>query len=113
MTENPFEIRSSQVAETAIIEVTGEIDMATAPKVAQAIESVHRAARLVVVNLAGVTFLDSSALNMLLRCQRDLADREVAFRIVSPAEKAVHRVFEITQLTGPLNVVASLDDAIA
>ena len=113
MTENPLEIRLSQLAETSIVEVIGEVDMATAPQLAHAIESVHGEARLVVVNLSWVTFLDSSALNVLLHCQRDLAERDVGFRIVSPADHAVRRVFEITHLTGPLNVVASLDDAIA
>jgi anti-sigma B factor antagonist len=113
VTETIFTIRLSQVAETAIVEVSGEIDMATAPEVAKSIESVHGAAELVIVNLSDVTFLDSSALNMLLHSQRDLADRDVDFRIVSPADKAVRRVFEITRLTGPLNVVDSLDDATA
>jgi anti-sigma B factor antagonist len=113
VTENPFEIRLSQIAETAIVEALGEIDMATAPEVARAIDSVHGATRLVVVDLSGVTFLDSSALNMLLHCQRSLAERQVGFRIVSPVDKAVRRVFEITRLTGPLNVVDSLEDAIA
>ena len=112
MTENIFAIRLSQVAKTAIVEVSGEIDMATAPEVAKTIASADRAADLVVVNLSDVTFLDSSALNMLLHSQRDLADRGVGFRVVSPADKAVRRVFEITRLTGPLNVVDSLDDAV-
>ena len=69
--------------------------------------------RRVVVDLTGVTFLDSSALNALVHGQRGLAAREIAFRVVSPADQVVRRVFEITQLAGPLSVVDSLDDALA
>ena len=111
--EKPLEILLSHVGESVIVAVGGEIDMATAPEVAQAIGSVGDNVRLVVVDLSDVTFLDSSALNMLLHCQRDLAERELGFCIVSPADRAVRRVFEITRLTGPLNVVDSLGDVIA
>jgi anti-sigma B factor antagonist len=65
----------------------------------------------VVVDLTEVTFLDSSALNTLVHCQRKLAEREIGLRVVSPADRVVRRVFEITRLIGPLNVVESLDDA--
>jgi anti-anti-sigma factor len=96
-----------------IVTVAGEIDMATAPELAQAFDAVSDAADRVVVDLAGVTFLDSSALNALVHGQRTLAEREVAFRVVSPADQAVRKVFEITQLAGPLGVVESLADALA
>ena len=113
LTDTSFELRLSEVATTAIVAAIGEIDMATAPEVAEAIGSLHAGVRRLVIDLSDVTFLDSSALNMLVHCKRDLARREVAFRIVSPTDKAVGRVLEITRLTGPLNVVESLDDAIA
>ena len=87
--------------------------MATAPEVAQAIKSVDTGARRVVVNLSSVTFLDSSGLTMLCHCQRELGAREVNLRVVSPGNMAVRRVFDMTRLTGPLNVVDSLDEAIA
>lgn len=113
LTDTPFELRLSEVATTAIVEVIGEIDMATAPEVAEAIGSLHGGVhRRLVVNLSEVTFLDSSALNMLVRCQRDLAQREVDLHVVSPRDRAVGRVFEITRLSGPLNVVESIEEAV-
>jgi anti-anti-sigma factor len=113
VTEPAFELRSSQVAGTLIVEVVGEVDMATAPELAEAlgVEAVHDSVRRVIVDLSSVSFLDSSALNALVHGQRALAEREIAFRVVSPADQAVRRVFEITQLAVPLHVVDSLDDA--
>ncbi len=113
MTDTPFEFRHSRVAEAAIVAVFGEIDMATAPELASAIESVGDGAGRVVVDLSEVTFLDSSGLNALVHCQRALEARQIAFRVVSPANHLIRRVFEIAQLTVPLGLVESLGEALA
>jgi anti-anti-sigma factor len=113
MTNTPFELRSTRIGDAAIVTIVGEIDMATAPEVSSAIDSGYRDAGRVVVDLSEVTFLDSSALNAFVQSQQDLALRDVAFRIVSPADQAVRNVFEITRLTEPLSVVGSLDEALA
>jgi anti-sigma B factor antagonist len=112
-TPPPFELRSSHRAEVLVVEASGEIDMETAPRLADAIDATAKATRLVVVDLTNVTFLDSSALNVLVHCQRSLADRGVGFRVVSPGDRVVHRVFEITHLTESLGVVESIDDALS
>jgi anti-anti-sigma factor len=96
-----------------VVTIVGEIDMATAPELARAIDAVPDTADRVVVALTEVTFLDSSGLNALVRSHRGLAKREVGFRIVSPADHVVRRVFEITQLEAQLGVVESLADALA
>jgi anti-anti-sigma factor len=96
-----------------IVTITGEVDMATAPEVAQAIDGAPDTAGRVVVDLTDVTFLDSSGLNALVHGQRGLAKRQIDFRVVSPADQFVRRVFEITQLAAPLSVVDSLADALS
>lgn len=113
MTVSPFELRSSRTDDTLVIEVVGEVDMATAPELSTAISSAQEGVRRVIVNLTEVSFLDSSALNALVHSQRELAARAIGLRVVSPTDRLVRRVFEITQLTGPLRVVDSLDDALA
>ena len=115
LTEPIFELRLSQAAETLVVEVVGEVDMATAPELAQAIDAevLNESVRRVVVDLTDVTFLDSSALNALVHGQRELTERKIVFRVVSPADQNVRRIFEIAQLAVPLGVVDSLDDALA
>jgi len=95
------------------VAIVGEIDMANAPEVKRAIEASRDGTERVVVDLSEVTFLDSSALNALVHSQRDLAELEIAFRVVSPADQAVRKVFDITHLTEPLSVVESIDVALA
>jgi anti-sigma B factor antagonist len=113
MTDTPFELRSTRIGDALVVAITGEIDMATAPEVSRAIDSGQGGAGRVVVDLSQVTFLDSSALNAFVQSQQELAQHDVAFRIVSPADQAVRNVFEITRLTEPLSVVDSLDTALA
>jgi len=113
MTDTPFELRSTRVGDAVVVAIVGEIDMATAPEVSKAIDTGHGGAARVIIDLSEVTFLDSSALNAFVQSQQELAERDVAFRIISPADHAVRNVFEITRLTEPLSVVDSLADALA
>jgi anti-sigma B factor antagonist len=106
MTEPPpFALRSSSNGRLFVVDVSGEVDMATAPELARALDVLGPPIERVIVDLSAVDFLDSSALNTLVRSQRELADRGVEFRVVSPGDQAIRRVFEITQLTGQLGVV--------
>jgi anti-anti-sigma factor len=113
VTDPPFEVRTSRVGDASIVTIVGEIDMANAPEVRRAIDASRDGAERVVVDLSAVTFLDSSALNALVHSERDLAEREISFRVVGPADQSVRKVFEITHLTEPLSVVDSLDVALA
>src|SRR5579871_4804885 len=108
-----FEIQASMTGSVLIVKVAGEVDMAQCPELANAIDGAEDSTTRVVVDLSAVTFLDSSALKTLHRCQTDLALREIALRIVSPSDRVVRRVFEITHLVETLGVVDSLDDALA
>jgi anti-anti-sigma factor len=107
-----FEIRSSHAADILIVEIEGEIDMATAPRLAEELEGTTDTTKRVVVNISAVTFLDSSALNVLVRAGRGLSDRDVVFRVVAPSDRVVRRVFEIAHLVDELNLVGSLGEAL-
>ena len=113
VTDPPFEVRTSRVDDAAVVTIVGEIDMANAPEVKRAIDTSRDGVERVVVDLSAVTFLDSSALNALVHSRRDLAEDGISFRVVSPADQSVRKVFEITHLTEPLSVVGSLDAALA
>ena len=81
------------------------------PALLDAVNAVSDAARLVIIDLTQVTFLDSSGLNTLVRAQRQLAPRGIALRIVSPSDRVVRRVFEIAHLEDELTLVETVADA--
>src|SRR5215471_4020160 len=113
MTEaDAFSIQTSTTGGVLVLSVGGEVDLTTAPELARAIRLVPERTSRVVVDLTGVVFLDSSGLNVLVTGKRALAENGVDLCVVTAPIGPVRRVFEITQLTGPLGVVDSLDDAL-
>jgi len=107
-----FELKSSHAADILVVEVAGEVDMATSPQVTEAVEAAPDGCRRVVVDLSEVTFLDSSGLNSLVGSRRSLGARGIELRVVSPSDHVVRRVFEIAQLTDELGVVETFDAAL-
>jgi anti-sigma B factor antagonist len=80
-----------------VVAITGEVDMETAPAARQSIvEALASHDGRVVVDLAGVTFIDSQGINALLRVYRD-SDVDGRLVIRSPQPQA-RKVFEITGL---------------
>ena len=79
----------------AVVRVEGELDMATAPTLARALERVGTASREVVIELNRVSFLDVVALGELLRAQRRLEanGRRLALAGDSPAFCVNSRTF--------------------
>jgi anti-sigma B factor antagonist len=95
-----------------VIEVRGEIDLATAPEVVSALDGAVDARR-VVIDLTDTTFVDSAAINSLIRGRRRLGERGVEFRLVSPPNGIVRKALEITNVTSELAVVDSRAEALS
>ncbi|GAA4542501.1 STAS domain-containing protein [Amycolatopsis samaneae] len=84
--------------------VTGELDLLTSPQLQEALAGLiaEKSSRRVVADLTGVTFFDSSALNVVLHAQRQAGEHDVALEVVpSPA---VSRVIELTGVAEHLSV---------
>ena len=94
-----------------MIAVSGEIDVATAPQLR---ESLHRVIAqgetTVVLDLLDVTFLDSTALGVLVgalkRCRELGGDLHIVV-----ADPRIMKIFEITGLTNVFTIADSLQDA--
>ena len=96
-----------------VVSASGEIDVATAPPLRDRLRSLTTSGRsTVVVDLLGVTFLDSTALGVLVgalkRCRESGGDLPLVI-----AEPRILKVFEITGLTGVFSIHATLADALA
>ena len=85
----------------ALLEVIGEIDLATASSFAAAIDQGIQQAGKVVLDLTGVTFMDSSGLNVLVAAAgQDRADLVV----IRNAPLSVHRLLAITGLNEVIRI---------
>jgi anti-anti-sigma factor len=81
--------------------ITGEIDAHSAPSLAAALGDMPDATR-VVADFAGVTFMDSSGLRVLLDAALQATAAGKTFAIAHP-QAAIRRVVEISGLTEHLH----------
>jgi anti-sigma B factor antagonist len=95
---------------TAVLVAGGELDAFAAPDLEAAFESIG--ADRVIADLGDVSFLDSTALGLLVRSVRQLRERGGQVRVVLPRGSA-RRIFEITTLDRALPVAGSRRDAAA
>ena len=108
-----FSIRTAAMGDVLVVTVRGELDLTTAPELARARDLVAGLPAHVVVDLDGVTFLDSSGLNVLMAWKRSLARAGAGLSVVVDPSGPVRRVLEISQLVEALGVVESVDEALA
>lgn len=91
----------------AIVAAEGQVDLATAPRLAEALTQAHGDdVTEVVVDLTGVDFLDSVGVRVLVEVARDAAQLDVSLT-VRGARGWVARVLEITGVDEYLHVVPS------
>jgi anti-sigma B factor antagonist len=96
------------VAHHTVVEVTGEIDVASAPILRDRLLALlNRGAESLVVDLRGVTFVDSTGVGSLLRVfhRQSLLGGSVHFVADQPS---VLRVLDLMQLTRRLHVTPSV-----
>ena len=98
--------------DVAVIAISGRFDAQSAPSVAEWLE--HIAATTpgrVVVNLADASFLDSSALAVLVRVVKRCRMRGGDVRL-SGIQPSVRLIFELTRLDRAFDMFASEDEAV-
>jgi len=108
-----FSISTAVRDDVLVVTVSGEVDLSTAPELTRAIHLISAHTRRLVADLAGVTFLDSSGLNALVRGCHALEERGVGFVLVAEPDGPVRRLLDLTQLADVLHVVDSVEDAFA
>ncbi len=109
--DQDFEIEASGTGALPVIAVSGEIDVATAPQLREVLHRViAEGGSTVVLDLLGVTFLDSTALGVLVgalkRCRELGGDLHVVV-----ADPRIMKIFEITGLTNVFTITDSLEAA--
>jgi anti-sigma B factor antagonist len=104
-----IELTSEQGA--SVLRAHGELDAFAAPDITRSFERIHGTSR-VVADLSAVSFLDSTALGLVVRSVRELRERGAEVRVVLPTGTAA-RIFEITTLDRVLPIARSRGEALA
>lgn len=82
----------------AIVSVQGEIDVSTAGSLEEAVRSCLASSGRVIIDLAGVRFMDSTGLNVLIRAQSSGANGGSAQLRLAAVPDRVSKLLHLTQL---------------
>jgi len=109
------DVRIERDRGVGVLRASGELDAFVAPDLESAFAGLADE-RVVLVDLGPVSFMDSTALGIVVRGVRAFRDRDVVARVVLPGGTA-RRIFEITALEDVLPVASdratALDDLAA
>jgi len=94
-----LELTVSQGDGETVITAAGELDVNTAPELREQLARlINEGASHVAIDLGSVTFVDSTALSVLVSALKRLRQADGDLQLASPTP-SVRRVFEITGLT--------------
>jgi anti-sigma B factor antagonist len=93
------EVVSANGAEPLVVTVRGEVDLATAPELESCIQRAFvEAPKAVLLDLEGLTFIDSSGLRVLVSLSKDARSRDASLTLRNVPRHA-QRVLDLTGLS--------------
>jgi anti-anti-sigma factor len=102
--EDPLTIDASREGDVAVLVLRGELDPHTAPRLRAQIDSaVDDGAHDVVLDLAGLGFIDSSGLRVIISAHKEAGERGGRLVLRSPSPTA-KRLLDITGLLGHIEI---------
>jgi anti-sigma B factor antagonist len=96
----------------AVVALSGELDLADAPAVASQLMRAAAVCGPIIVDLAGLTFIDCCGLRILERVRQWTRDRGGDLSLAAPQHR-VREVLRVTGLTDVFSVYPSVDQAVA
>jgi anti-sigma B factor antagonist len=95
MRKPPWDIDVYDDGTTLYVTPEGELDVYTAPRLADAFARLNAAHRALILEVSELTFVDSTGLQVLTSMRRDEPERFM----LSGSSPALERVLELTNLT--------------
>ena len=106
-------VRIEQHDAVAVAYLQGEIDMANAPEVGrQLFGAAPNDAVGLVVDLSGVTYMDSRGLHLLFDLAERLHVRDQVLHVVVPATALIRNMLALTQFGSVVPVFATVQEAV-
>ena len=103
----PFELDERHADGCVWLKLTGELDLATAPRLADRLHRLRAERRTVVVDLSDVEFMDSSGLHVLIDAATDARGGGWTLEVRDDVSPQVRRLFELTDVEHLATAAAS------
>lgn len=108
-----LDITTSHSGARTVVHVSGEIDVYTVPSLRDRLDAeIERGEHELVVDLTGVTFMDSTGLGVLVGRLKLIRGVGGTMRLVSDHDRVL-KVFTITGLDKVFEIYRTVDDAVA
>jgi anti-sigma B factor antagonist len=108
----PVEVTTRQEGGFTIVAVRGEVDLYSSPRMREAILSgVSRKNPRVIVDLSGVSYMDSSGIATLVEALQ-LTRKHSGSLVIAGLSERVREVFELARLESVFQLAASVDEAL-
>lgn len=104
-----YEIRDE--GGVAVVALTGDVDLESSPKVRSALLDCVGMKRGVLVDLAGVSYIDSSGVASLVEAYQTARKSNTSFALVEVSESAM-RVLELARLDKVFTIHGTLADGL-
>src|SRR3982750_4735739 len=96
-----------------VLQLEGEIDLHVSPEVAESLRSmVSTKPEVLVVDLANVTYFDSSGLAVLIEAMQKVQEHGGKFAVAN-VQQSVQHIFEIARLDQVFHIFPDVDAALA
>ncbi|MCW3048692.1 MAG: Anti-sigma factor antagonist RsbV [Solirubrobacterales bacterium] len=108
-----FSVNCDRRSDAFVVTVRGELDLAALPRLQPVVnDAVRSGLPRVVIDLCGVSFMDSTGLGLLMNALRRLEylDRRL---LIACVDGPVRRVFALTRLSSQFELFESAGDALA
>ena len=96
-----------------VLEAHGEFDIGNVGDLSEAIRAAHEGADTLVVSLAGVSYLDSSAIGVLIKAARAASTQRRKMLVIAPRNSAAGKLLRIAAVDQITPVFETVDDALA
>ncbi|HEY2217476.1 MAG TPA: STAS domain-containing protein [Solirubrobacteraceae bacterium] len=96
MPQTPFELESVREEGDALLTLSGELDIATIPRLEAAVDATLTGdLRTLTIDLSGLSFVDSSGLRMFIVLDQRASEEGWTLRLTRPGEQAL-MVFRVS-----------------
>ena len=107
-----IEVRSPQ-PHAALVVLAGEHDLHSADEVRRTFDQSLAVCDHLIVDLSAAEFIDSTIVRVLMEAKKNAAELDRKFNVVLGTAAVVERILEITGVVPLLNVVPTVERALA
>lgn len=104
---------SSPQPHAALVVLAGEHDLHSADEVQKTFDQSLAVCDHLIVDLSSADFIDSTLIGVLLQTKKNALQRDRKFNVVLGTAPIVERILEVTGVVGRLNVVQTVERALA